>query len=66
VLHGLDVKEWTAEEGFQHLRKTFNDMSEEWPDLFAPYASRLKRAVDRAEMKEIMRRGLRETFGRLR
>lgn len=64
VLHGLDVEEWTDAEGFEHLRSTFKEVCEQWRDLMAPYVTQLKRAVDQTEMKQIMRRGLRETFNR--
>lgn len=62
ISHEIPVSEWTEEEGFEHLRKTFDIECRNWPDVMEPYAIRLADCDDRTEATQIMRSGLRETI----
>lgn len=62
VLHELATNEWTEEEIFSHLSKTFDDACRDFPELMEPYAARLADMSDHDEAKSLMRGGLRETF----
>lgn len=61
-LHAVDVSEWTEEEGFWHLRKTFDGACREYPEVMEPYLNRSADLDGRGEAKEFMRDALRETF----
>lgn len=60
----LHPAEWTEEEAYQHLSKTFDHACEGWPDVMEPYLSPLVEAKNDVERKDIMRRALRETIGK--
>lgn len=61
-LDELDVKEWTAEEGRDHLADTFARASRYHQDLMEPYAIALCECISDADRMEVMRDGLRSTF----
>jgi hypothetical protein len=61
-LHKIPVHEWTEEEGFEHLRKTFDLACNEFPDVMEPYVIRFPEWEDRDGLKAFMRAALRETF----
>ena len=56
--------EWTDEEVYQHLRKTFDGACSAFPDVMEPYAIQSADLTDVKELKSLMRRALRETFKR--
>lgn len=66
VLHQLPVTEWTEEEGFQHLRGTFDLACRDFPDVMEPYAVQIADIDDRQALKSFMRKALGETFGQRR
>jgi hypothetical protein len=63
ITHQLPVTEWTEEEGFGHLRKTFDFACRDFPDAMEPYAVQITDIDDRQELKSFMRKALGETFG---
>jgi hypothetical protein len=61
-LYEIEVWEWTEEEGFWHLRKTFDNACKRFPDVMEPYINRSEDLECRSEAKQFMRIALRETF----
>lgn len=61
-LHLIQVSEWTEEEGFDHLRKTFDNACRDFPDVMERYVVQIVEMTERAEIKSFMRRALAETF----
>jgi hypothetical protein len=66
ILHAIPVTEWTEEEGFEHLRKTFDLACRDFPDVMEPYAVQIADLTDRQETKRFMRQALAETVGQRR
>jgi hypothetical protein len=66
ILHELPVSEWTEEEGFEHLRGTFDVACVDFPDVMEPYAVQVVEMTDQQEIKSFMRQALRETVTRRR
>jgi hypothetical protein len=60
IMHQLPVTEWTEEEGFGHLRKTFDFACRDFPDVMEPYAVQITDIDDRQELKSFMRKALGE------
>lgn len=63
-LDKIPVSEWTDDEGFLHLKDTFETQSKQHQDALEPYIVLLESADHKEDQKEIMRRGLRETFSK--
>ena len=64
-LHELDqfrADEWTPEEAYEHLKRTFSTACRQFPDIMEPWVIRADGTADWKEHQEIMREGLRRTI----
>lgn len=66
-LQQMDVAAWTPEEGFLHLKKTFDIAASRYPEIMEPHEIRLEDGEQTISGQQaVMRGALRETFGQRR